>query len=158
MFIIDLTETQLNIENAQPGSSQDILMVTDAKKDLVPASSEVHPVSVVVSEVHSVPELHPVPGQAGECEQSQISKSVENTPKLKKRCTLTEIKKKNINSLSSSIIKRKNQKQTNEDSITVKKLEILEIQKQQEVLKLEKTRLIMDTELEFKGFCWKMQN
>ncbi|GBP12703.1 hypothetical protein EVAR_10343_1 [Eumeta japonica] len=40
--------------------------------------------------------------------------AVSETPKKKKGC-LTEIKKKNINSLSASIMKRKKEKQSNED-------------------------------------------
>lgn len=76
-------------------------------------------------------------------------KNVETTPKIRK-CNLTETKKKNINNLSASIIKRKNQKQMNEDAITAKRLEILEIQRQQEVLKLEKTKILMDIDIELK--------
>ncbi|GBP30182.1 hypothetical protein EVAR_94490_1 [Eumeta japonica] len=64
-----------------------------------------------------------------------------------KKRFLTEIKKKNINSLSASIIKRKKEKQSNEDCITKKKLEILELQKQQEVLKLEKTKNILELDI-----------
>ncbi|GBP98553.1 hypothetical protein EVAR_32004_1 [Eumeta japonica] len=74
--------------------------------------------------------------------------AVSETPR-KKGC-LTEIKKKNINSLSASIIKRKKEKQSNEDCITKKKLEILELQKQQEVLKLEKTKNILELDIELK--------
>ncbi|GBP01900.1 hypothetical protein EVAR_7591_1 [Eumeta japonica] len=75
--------------------------------------------------------------------------AVSETPRKKKGC-LTEIKKKNINSLSASIIKRKKEKQSNEDCITKKKLEILELQKQQEVLKLEKTKIILELDIELK--------
>lgn len=47
------------------------------------------------------------------------------------------MKKKAINSLSESFIKRKNEKRMNEDIITQKKLEILQVQRQQEFVNLE---------------------
>lgn len=63
---------------------------------------------------------------------------------------LTEIKKKNINNVSASIIRRKNQKQHNEDRITDKKLQILETQHQVELLNLEKTKILLDLDIELK--------
>lgn len=76
-------------------------------------------------------------------------KVLETTPRIKKLC-LTETKKKHLNLLSTSIIKRKSQKQINEDVLTSKRLEILEIQRQQEVMKLEKTKILLDLDIELK--------
>lgn len=84
-----------------------------------------------------------------EMKDSSLPKDVKRTPKIKKMC-LTETKKKNVNNISASIIKRKNQKQVNEDAITKNKLEILEIQRQQELLKLEKTKVMFDLDIELK--------
>ncbi|CAG5054400.1 unnamed protein product [Parnassius apollo] len=69
----------------------------------------------------------------------------------KKKICLTETKKKNINSISASIIKRKNQKQMNEDIITTEKLEILQVQLQNEhIMKLEKNKISLDLDIELK--------
>ncbi|XP_013143629.1 PREDICTED: uncharacterized protein LOC106107349 isoform X1 [Papilio polytes] len=73
--------------------------------------------------------------------------SVAVTPEIK---NLTEIKKNSVRNLSTCIIKRKKDKQINEDALTNKKLEILEIQYQQEVMKLEKTRILLDLDIELK--------
>lgn len=80
---------------------------------------------------------------------SPLLKDFESTPSTKKFC-LTETKKKQLNNLSASIIKRKNTKQINEDALTSKRLEILEIQRQQEVMKLEKTKILLDVDIELK--------
>ncbi|CAG4953104.1 unnamed protein product [Parnassius apollo] len=63
---------------------------------------------------------------------------------------LTETKKKNMNSISASIIKRKNQKQMNEETITTKILEILEAQLQNEHMKLERDKILLDLDIELK--------
>lgn len=81
---------------------------------------------------------------------STFLKDVETTPKLKNNMCLTETTKKNINNISASIIKRKIQKQINEDAISKKKLDILEIQRQQELIKLEKNKVILDLDIELK--------
>ncbi|XP_075975408.1 uncharacterized protein LOC142976077 [Anticarsia gemmatalis] len=73
--------------------------------------------------------------------------SKESTPKM--RC-LTETKKRSINHISSSIIRTKSQKQRNNDDLTRKKLEILEIQHQQELMKLHKTRELLELDIVLK--------
>ncbi|RVE53390.1 hypothetical protein evm_001960 [Chilo suppressalis] len=115
--------------NSQVDTSQDFLVIVEEKED-------------------SVPEIPSVPRHVGSSKRP-LTPLLEDTPKIKRVC-LTEMKKKSIHNLSESIIKRKNQKQINEDTITTKKLEILEIQRQQEVLKLEKTKILLDLDIELK--------
>lgn len=79
---------------------------------------------------------------------SPTVKDAQSRPKTK--LCLTEIKKKNINNISASIIKRKNQKQINEDAITSKRIQILEAQHQCELIKLEKTKILLDLDIELK--------
>lgn len=118
--------------NAQASTSQDFTTgvqedsITEAKEDVV--------------HVIKVDSTKPV---------SPTVKDAQSTPKTKKLC-LTEIKKKNINNISASIIKRKNQKQINEDAITSKRIQILEAQHQCELIKLEKTKILLDLDIELK--------
>lgn len=55
-----------------------------------------------------------------------------------------------FNNINASIIKRKNQKQINEDAITSKRIQILEAQHQCELIKLEKTKILLDLDIELK--------
>lgn len=128
IFLITDVDTQHN-EVALDGMSQEIAFVTGDEENLMPENSL------------SVPETKSI--------VSPLLKEIGNTPKRKRMC-LTEMKKKNISNLSNTIIKRKNQKQMNEDAITTKKLEILEIQRQQELMKLEKTKILLDMDIELK--------
>ncbi|CAB3240704.1 unnamed protein product [Arctia plantaginis] len=128
-------ETQVVSEDAQVGTPQDIFVVLDAKEDSV---CDIQSTSKEV-ECRKRPIL-PV---------GNVFQDVESTPKLKKKW-LTETKKRNINNLSASIIKRKNLKQMNEDAITTERLKILEIQRQQELIKLEKTKILLDIDIELK--------
>lgn len=80
---------------------------------------------------------------------SPIEKDFETTPSVRRHC-ITEMKKKKINIVSSAIIKRKNNKQSNEDVITAKKLDILDIQKKHELMKLEKSKVLLDLEIDLK--------
>ncbi|CAK1597939.1 unnamed protein product [Parnassius mnemosyne] len=129
-YNIDIVETQL-LNNTQ-GSSEDNCIVLGAKED-------------------SVHEILLSPQQVEGCKRkiSPLLKDVESTPK-KKICLTETKKKKNINNISASIIKRKNQKQMNEDAITTKRLEILEIQLQHEHMKLEKTKILLDLDIDLK--------
>lgn len=131
IFLITDVDTQHN-EVALDGMSQDIAIVTGDEENLLPENS------LSVPETKSFKRI-----------VSPLLKDIENTPKRKRMC-LTEIKKKSISNLSNTIIKRKNQKQMNEDAITTKRLEILEIQRQQEVMKLEKTKILLDMDIELK--------
>lgn len=80
---------------------------------------------------------------------SPALKDVENTPKIKRMC-LTETKKNNTNNVSNSSIRRKYRKQIKVDAITSKRLKILEIQRKQELMKLKKTKILLDVEIELK--------
>lgn len=129
IFLITDVDTQHN-EVALDGMSQEI--VFGDEENLMPENS------LSVPETKSIKRI-----------VSPLLKEIENTPQRKRMC-LTEIKKKNISNLSNTIIKRKNQKQMNEDAITTKRLEILDIQRQQELMKLEKTKILLDMDIEFK--------
>ncbi|CAG5059967.1 unnamed protein product [Parnassius apollo] len=120
-YTIDIVETQQL--NDMHDSSQEVL---GAKED-------------------SVHQLQQVKGS-----KRRISPLLVSDITPKKKICLTETIKKNINSISDSIIKRKNQKQMNEDTITTKKLEILEVQLQNEHMKLEKNKILMDLDIELK--------
>ncbi|CAG5035407.1 unnamed protein product [Parnassius apollo] len=120
-YTIDIVETQ-ELNNTQD-SSQEVL---GAKEDSV---DQPQPVEVCKRRI------------------SPILLS-DSTPR--KKICVTEPKKKYINNISASIIKGKNEKQINEDAITTKKLEILEIQLQHERMKLEKTKILLDLDIELK--------
>lgn len=84
--------------------------------------------------------------------------NIEATPTVMKvKPSLTEMKRKSINKISNTILKRKNQKQINEDLLLTKKLEILEFQRQQEELKVETSRVLLNKELEAKERSAKLQ-
>lgn len=134
LFITDVqtsTDTQGSIEDTQTGSIADSFLEMEVNEGVETVDSSINCPKTKIP-------------------ASTFLKDVETTPKLKNNMCLTETTKKNINNISASIIKRKIQKQINEDAISKKKLDILEIQRQQELIKLEKNKVILDLDIELK--------
>ncbi|KAL0878982.1 hypothetical protein ABMA27_003963 [Loxostege sticticalis] len=125
------TDTQGSIEDTQTGSIADSFLEMEVNEGVETVDSSINCPKTKIP-------------------ASTFLKDVETTPKLKNNMCLTETTKKNINNISASIIKRKIQKQINEDAISKKKLDILEIQRQQELIKLEKNKVILDLDIELK--------